>query len=79
MAERIEQVLLSSLLFLFFHKKIVCFGGVLLVNFLLLGFWFSYMFVFWISFVTWFTTRNNLQLFVFACLPGKVRLRESCS
>lgn len=71
MAERIEQVLL---LLLCFYKKIVCFGGVLLVNFLLLGFWFSYMFVFWISFVTWFTTRNNLQLFVFACLPAKVRL-----
>jgi hypothetical protein len=56
-----------------FYRKNVCFGGVL-VNFLLLGFWFSCMFVFWISFVIWFPTRNNLQLFVFACLPAKVRL-----
>jgi hypothetical protein len=74
MAESIEQVLL--LLLFFYYKKFVCFGGVLLVNFLLLGFRFSCMFVFWISFVTWFATRNNLQLFVFACLPAKVRLRR---
>jgi hypothetical protein len=43
------------------------------VNFLLLGFWFSCMFVFWISFVTWFVLETICScLFLLAACQSYV-------